>query len=127
MSLRAALGTALVVVAAQANAGPAIYGTVGTLGLGAGGAVSVHPNFDLRAEYAGGSVNRSVSDTDIEYDGKYKLSNTSLLVDWYPSTAGIFRVSVGGVYSRNKVTAVGKPTNGTYEFNGTVYTAPPGA
>jgi len=124
---RGVLCVLLMVCATQASAGPTLYGTGGTLGAGAGMAFAVGPSFDLRAGYAGGSLNRNLSDTNISYEGRFKASNAFALADWYPSASGGWHLTLGAVYSSNRLAVSGRPKNGTYEFNGVVYAAPPGA
>jgi hypothetical protein len=69
------------------------------------------------------SVDRTISDTNVTYDGKLKLSNPSARLDWRV-LAGGFRVSVGAVVSGTKIEATGRPdANGTYQIGNNTYSA----
>jgi hypothetical protein len=90
----------------------------GTLGLGAEISYAVSQRVALRLgadTYTPKTV--TVKQQDIDYDAQAKLRSGSLLVDWFPF-ANNFRISLGGVVNKNKITATGKPTGGTFTING---------
>jgi hypothetical protein len=91
----------------------------GTLGLGAELSYAVSQRVALRLgadTYSPKAV--TVTQEDIDYDAKAKLRSGSLLVDWFPF-ANNFRISLGAILNRNKVTATGKPnSNGQFTING---------
>jgi hypothetical protein len=76
----------------------------------------------LRLGYNGLNYSKTITDTDVSYDGKLKISAASAIVDWYVFNGG-FRVSLGAVQQGPKVDVVGTPKNGTYTINGQTYTA----
>jgi hypothetical protein len=104
------------------------YLPIGTLGYGAGAAVGVTSNLDVRVEYATAKTKQTRQESGVDYDANVKLSNLSLLADWYFGDTSGFRLSAGGVYAKNKVTVRGKPsTTGTIELNGVTYVVPSNA
>ena len=106
---------------ADTQAGFAIR--AGTLGLGADVDFSLNQYLNARIGFAGYSVDRTISDTNVTYDGKLKLSNPSALLDWRVF-GGAFRVSLGAVVSGTKIDATGRPdVNGTYQIGNNTYTA----
>jgi hypothetical protein len=117
-----ALATAVAAPAcADTQAGFAIR--AGTLGLGADVDFSLNQHLNARVGFAGYSVNRAVTDTNVTYDGTLKLSNPSALLDWR-LFGGAFRVSFGAVASGTKIDATGRPAaNGTYTLGNNTYTA----
>ncbi|MBB5017221.1 hypothetical protein HNQ59_000483 [Chitinivorax tropicus] len=93
----------------------------GTTGVGGDVGMNLIPMLDGRLGWSGLNYNRTINDTDVEYDGKLRMRNFSALVDF--SVAGPFRLTGGLVYADNKLKVTGKPRNGTYTFNGRTYTA----
>lgn len=63
-------------------------------------------------------------DTDeVRYDGEIKSSNTSIKLNWHPFAGG-FHVAVGAVLGDINAAVTGTPrAGGSYQFNGTTYTA----
>ncbi|MGZ8274422.1 MAG: hypothetical protein ACXWUM_10945 [Burkholderiaceae bacterium] len=94
----------------------------GTTGVGGDVGFSLMPTLSARIGYSGLSYSRDVDVTDITYDGKLRLSNLNLLLDFSP-LPGPFRVTGGFILNDNKVDVTGRPTNGTYTLNGTAYPA----
>jgi hypothetical protein len=95
----------------------------GTLGIGADVDVALSPHFNARVGYAEYSLNQTVNQTAVTYDGKLKLSNPSALIDWRPF-AGAFRVSLGAVFSSTKIDALGTPTpGGTFTIGNNTYSS----
>jgi hypothetical protein len=96
----------------------------GTLGLGAELSYAVSQNVALRLAadtYSPKTV--TVTQQDIDYDAKAKLRSASLLFDWFPF-ANNFRISLGVMVNKNKVTATGKPdSSGQYTIGGLKFQA----
>ena len=120
LCLAAALG------AAPAQAGDPAFGIglrAGTLGIGADLDFKLNDSLNVRMGYAGGSISRSVTDTQVHYDGTLKLSNPSALIDWRPFQ-GVFHLTAGAVASSTKIEATGVPAaGGSYTINGNTYTS----
>lgn len=76
----------------------------------------------LRLGYNGLNYSKTITDSDVTYNGKLKISAASAIVDWHVFNGG-FRVSLGAVQHGPKVDVVGTPNNGTYTINGQTYTA----
>lgn len=112
--------------AAPAQAGDPAFGIglrAGTLGIGADLDFKLNDSLNVRVGYAGGSISRSVTDTQVHYDGTLKLSNPSALLDWRPFQ-GVFHLTVGAVASSSKIEATGVPAaGGSYTINGNTYTS----
>jgi hypothetical protein len=83
----------------------------GTTGLGVDLGWGIMPTLGGRVGLAGGSFNGGDFDTNsVHYDGKVKLQNANLLLDWSP--LGPFRISGGFIANKNKVDITGTPTSG---------------
>jgi hypothetical protein len=94
----------------------------GTTGVGGDLGFSLMPTLSARIGYSGLTYNRDVDVTDVNYDGKLRLSNLNLLLDFSP-LPGPFRVTGGLILNDNKVDITGRATNGTYTLNGNAYSA----
>jgi hypothetical protein len=93
----------------------------GTTGYGADLAYKLSDSVGARIGYTGLNYSRSMSDTDIKYDAKLKLSNLKAVADW--NLIGGFRLT-GGLYVHdNKVDLNGEPNGSTYTINGDTYQA----
>jgi hypothetical protein len=115
-----AIAIALLGSAGRAQAeGIALGLKAGTLGAGLDLTVGLAPGFNVRAGVQGFSFSRTFTEQDVSYDGKADLRSAWLLLDVHPGGKGT-RLSVGGVYSRNKVTGT-SPTTGTVTINGVAY------
>ena len=93
----------------------------GTTGVGIDLGWSIVPTLSARIGYSGLGFDTSVNTDDVDYDGKARLSNPSLVLDWHP--LGPFRVTAGIVGADNKVDIVGNPAGSTYTINGNTYQA----
>ena len=121
---RASLLLALVIAAlasrGQARAeGIGLGVKAGTLGGGLDLTVGLAPALNLRAGVQGFSLTRTFTQNDVSYDGKADLRSAWLLLDVHPGGRGT-RVSVGGVYSRNKIAGTSNKA-GTITLNGVIY------
>jgi len=95
---------------------------VSTLGFGADLDISATKWATVRLGYHGINYGREFTDTDVTYDGKIKVSAVSAIVDWNVFGGGL-HLSVGAVSNGPKIDLTGRPTSGTYTFNGNTYQA----
>lgn len=120
---RTAVAVALLGMAVSTGAqAQSLAARVGTNGLGAEVGWGLGSVLGLRANYLGGSVDRDEVESNIRYEGTFKLANGALLLDLHPF-AGTFRLSGGLVYNDNKLDATGRGESGTIEINGVNYPA----
>jgi hypothetical protein len=98
-----------------------IYAKGGTLGLGGGVGIGITDSINARIGYTTYSFDKDISDTDVDYQGKFKLGGAEALLDWHPFD-GSFRLTGGLVFSRNKIEVQAK-LNQSVTINNTVYTA----
>jgi hypothetical protein len=99
-----------------------IYAKGGTLGVGGGIGIGITDSIRARAGYTALNISRDISDTDVDYHGDLKLGGGEAMLDWHPFN-GTFRVTGGLSFNRNKITADGRPSGGTYTLNDHTYTA----
>jgi len=92
----------------------------GTLGAGLDVSVGMSESLGLRLQANALSYEDDLTESDVDYSGEIDLKSAGLLLDWHPFS-GVFRVSLGAYWNGNEATAVGRPTGGTYEINGTTY------
>lgn len=120
----ALFGVALLggVLSSSAMAGVAVGVRAGTFGYGADFDIGLSPTLNLRLGYNTLSYDRTLEDTDVTYDGTLKIGAVSAILDWHAFNGG-FRLSAGAVEKGPKIDVTGKPTAGTYEIDGTTYTA----
>lgn len=119
-SILLAVAFALLGSAGRSQAqGVALGVKAGTLGAGLDLTIGLAPVVNLRLGIQGFSYSRTFSEQGIPYDGKAELRSAWVLLDLHPGGKGT-RVSVGGVYSRNKLTGT-SPTTGTVTVNGVAY------
>jgi hypothetical protein len=105
---------------ASADVGVLLKG--GTLGAGVDVTKGVSESFGIRLQGNGLSYEDEFTESDVEYDGDIDLRSAGLLLDWHPFS-GVFRISAGGYWNGNEVSATGRPTGGTFEINGVTYPA----
>lgn len=91
----------------------------GSLGAGLDLTVRLAPIVNLRVGAQGFSYSRTFTEQGILYDGKADLRSAWALLDIHPGRNGA-RISVGGVFSRNKLTGA-SPSSGTVTVNGVAY------
>lgn len=118
---RACVFAAAALGAAGAAQAAGVGVRAGTTGLGADIAFGLVPTLAARIGYSGLSYDRTIDATDIEYDGRLRLSNLNLLLDFSP--LGPFRITGGFIVNDNKVDVTGRPSNGTFTINGVTYPA----
>jgi len=115
-----ALACALLGSAGRSQAqGFAVGLKAGTLGAGLDLTVGLAPSVNLRVGAQGFSLSRTFTQEDVSYDGKADLRSAWLLLDVHPGGKGT-RLSIGGVYSRNKITGTSN-ASGTVTINGVTY------
>ncbi len=95
--------------------------SVGTLGVGLQIAKLVTPHVGLRAGASYFSLNRNITQTDVQYDASVKLQSFSGLVDFFPGSRGPFRLTGGVISNQDKVDATGTCSS-TIKINGQSYT-----
>lgn len=116
------LVAALAVAAGAAHAEQGVGLRVGTLGYGGDFGWHIAPGLNARLGYSTYSHNTSITNTDVHYDGKLKLSNAPLLFDFSP--IGPFHFTAGIIGNANKIDITGTPaSNGTFTFNGQTFTS----
>jgi len=125
--------TAIAAVAAASSSLPALAAdgddarfyvgaTGGTLGIGPELGYRLSSNLGVRGNVSILSVSHGFDSDDMRYDGKVKLQSGGVMLDVYPFGGG-FRVSGGLRINGNKARAIAQPSGGSYEINGTTYTA----
>lgn len=115
-----ALATASGIANAEGVAGGL---NAGTLGFGAQLAFALREDINLRIGANGGSFSYDFDQDGVEYEGKVKLGNVPLIVDWFP-TKGIFRLSAGIAANSSKFNAEGRPQSGVFVIGNNTYSAP---
>jgi hypothetical protein len=110
----------IALVAALAAAGSAqaagVGVRVGTLGYGGDFGWGLAPTLNARLGYSAYSHTTTVNTSNVHYDGKLKLSNAPLLVDFSP--IGPFHLTAGIVGNNNKIDVTGTPNTGGGSFSG---------
>jgi hypothetical protein len=122
-----ALCTALTVLAAPVGATTpdmALALRAGTTGIDLDYDIALASSLSARVGYSGFNYSHSVDTSDVDYNGRLKLSMVSGLLDWYVFHGG-FRLSAGVVGDGGtRLDLTGKPAiNGSYTVNGDVYTS----
>lgn len=114
------LGALLISATASAEVGASLR--AGTLGLGLEFNVGFTETLNLRLGYSTYDYDDTIEETEVTYDGEIKLRNPSAILDWHAFHGG-FRLSFGAVATNTEINATGRPTGGTYELDGQVFTA----
>lgn len=94
---------------------------VGTTGYGFDVGQQLTNRIGARVGYSALNYSRSFHTSDVDYDGKLKLSNLRALADLELGYG--FRISGGVVFGNNKVDVNGKASGGSYTINGNTYAA----
>jgi hypothetical protein len=96
---------------------------VGTTGIGLDYELALGRYFGVRVGYSGFDYSHSVSTSDVDYHGTFRLSMGSALADWYPMH-GAFHVTAGIIANGTRLDVTGQPAaGGTYTINGNTYTS----
>ncbi len=97
--------------------------TAGLSGIGGDLGVNINDYLGVRASVSDFSFSRSGNyGTSVGWDAKLKLFQAGALLDVYPF-AGVFHLTGGVVKDGNKFSLNGRPSSGTYTFNGVSYNA----
>lgn len=123
MLARTLVATALLSAPLAAQADLSVGVRAGTLGLGLEAAKLLTPNIGVRGAIYRTSYDLDRTESDIEYSVEATFHSLTGLVDFYPSARGSFHLTAGIISSPPELDGVGQPTGGTYEINGTEYTA----
>ena len=107
-------------VEAHSKSGIGLTGKIGTLGYGAELSFALTDSLNARFGINDFVYIYNGSSNSINYDFKLQLHTISVLADWHPFS-GRFRTSVGLINNKNKINLAGKPTNGNFDINGTLY------
>ena len=94
----------------------------GTPGVGLDLDLGLSPSFGVRVGFAGFNINHTVDTSDVNYDGRLKLSTVTGLLDWYVFQGG-FHLTAGVAGNGTKLDVVGQPSQGSYTINGTTYSS----
>ena len=107
-------------IAATCSASAAGIGVrAGTNGLGADFGFGIVPTLSARVGYSWlDNYSVDVNTTDVNYNGKLKISSVSGLLDW--SLLGQFRITGGITSGDNKVDVTGIPVSGAASSVGTL-------
>lgn len=92
----------------------------GTLGAGLDVSKSISETLALRLQANALSYDADVTESDLTYSADIDLKSAGLLFDWHPFS-GVFRLSAGAYWNGNEASAIGRPSNGTFEIDGTTY------
>lgn len=112
---------ALVSQASQAQS-LSLIPKVGTLGIGLDLGIPINQNWAVRLNGNGGSVDEEITESGIDYSANLKARTVGLLLDWHPG-GSFLRMSFGAYSNGNELKAVGRPSNGSFDINGTTYSA----
>lgn len=121
--LMSLVGITLLAVPLSAQGDFFIAGRASTLGFGVEVAKLLTPNIGVRGGAYRYSHTISRSQSDVEFDADLKFKGMAGMVDLYLSPRGSFHFTGGIMSAPAEVDATGKPTGGTYTFDGTDYTA----
>jgi hypothetical protein len=94
---------------------------VGTLGIGLQVAKLVTPHIAGRVAAHYFSLNKTTTQSDVEYTADLKLKSFSALLDFFPSARGAFHLTGGLLSNQTTVDASGNCTT-TVKLNNTSYT-----
>jgi hypothetical protein len=96
---------------ALANNGMVAIGPkIGTQGIGLEARTPITENFFGRIGGNFLEYSKDYDDGEIKYKGKLKLLTAPLMIDYHPFNGSGFRISVGGAYNGNKLTAKATPS-----------------
>jgi len=121
-SARLAVAAALALAAPAAGADIGINPRIGTLGYGIELSAGVSDKFSVGLGFNNASRKRQDNTDGVDYEFEWKLRSAELLANYHPM-GGAFRLRAGVLLNRNKFDLTGKPSGGTYDFNGVIYPA----
>jgi hypothetical protein len=119
-----ALGaTLLSSIAASANEPiPTVGLNAGTLGYGIVVERRLTRYVGFRVQNGMLTFSHNGTASDLNYNGNGRFNNVAALADFHPFGGG-FRLTAGGLFGNDKLTATGTPTANSYTINGTTYSA----
>lgn len=94
----------------------------GTLGIALQVAKLLTPHFALRGGGSYFSLNKTTTQSDVEYDATLKLKTFFGLADFFPSARGAFHLAGGVIANKTTVDATGICSSGSVDINGRSYT-----
>ncbi len=121
--LAIALGLSLAAAPLSAQTSLSIGARASTLGFGAEVSKLISPHLGARVAAYRYSHTFDRVESDVQFNVDLKFKGMSALIDLYPSANGSFHLTGGLLTAPAEVDGVGQPTGGTYDFNGTTYTA----
>jgi len=95
---------------------------VGTLGIGLQVAKLLTPHVGGRVAAHYFSLNKTTTQSDVDYNADLKLESFSALVDLFPGFRGAFHFTGGLLSNQTTVDAVGNCNGGTVKLNNRNYT-----
>jgi hypothetical protein len=94
----------------------------GTLGIGLQISKLVTPHVGIRAGASYFSLNRTITQSDVEFNASLKLESFTGLVDFFPGSRGAFHLTGGLLSNQTKVDAIGTCSGNTVTLNNRSYT-----
>lgn len=110
------------ILSQQSHADTAFGIGIGTLGGKLQLAQSLTKNTTLRIEYNGADYDTDGETSDVDYDLDLELSSAGLLFDWHLLNNS-FRITLGGLYNDNGISAVSSLGNSSFEVGNMNFTA----
>ena len=96
----------------------------GTAGTGFDLVVPISEGLNLRLGQSDYTVDRDVTEKNVNYQTQLTLGGTNVLADWFPSTASRFRWTLGAYSPKHDITGQAKAgQSGTIEINNVAYPA----
>lgn len=95
---------------------------IGTLGVGVQVAKLVIPRLAVRAGGTYFSLDKTTTQSDVEYDASLKLKSFMGLLDFFPGARSAFHLTGGVVANKSTVDAAGVCNSSTIDINGHSYT-----
>lgn len=117
------LGVTLLALPLSAQADLMIAGRASTLGFGLEVAKLLTPNIGIRGGAYRFTQSMDRTESDVEFDADFKFKGMAGLVDLYLSPRGSFHFTGGIMSAPVEIDATGRPTGGTYTFDGTEYSS----
>jgi hypothetical protein len=121
-----AIWVVLGVVAVDPASAQEIFLQGGTLGVGLGAAMSINSAFGVHADFSAINFSHNFTVGGNLYDDDVRLRQGGIYGDFFPWATSGFRLTAGARFTDDHVTGTSVPSNGTYQFKGTVYPAYPG-
>lgn len=107
-----------------ANGQAAIEAHAGLQGMGLGivAKISDRANFRLGGNYLNTRV--TITESDVEYKARQEWRNAPLLIDFFPSAGGSFRLTGGVLFNGNKFSVESRPNSfGFLDLNNRTYSS----